>query len=68
MPPRTFASYDLYAAHRCACKHLIYADETPGGSCRFCECTSHTPGGAGSVPAPPESTDAAHHSVTEADL
>jgi len=39
--PKGFARHDDYAAFRCACGHLIYADDTPGGNCRFCECTDH---------------------------
>ena len=35
--------HDDYAVHRCECGHLVYADETPGGRCRFCECGNHRP-------------------------
>lgn len=44
MPPRTFPQVKDYYAHaRCVnCHpHLVYADDTEGGSCRFCECTDH---------------------------
>jgi hypothetical protein len=37
-----YESHDPYAAHRCACGHLVYADDSPGGPCRFCPCQSHT--------------------------
>lgn len=45
MPPRTFpAVKDYYAEHRCPlCKHLRYADQAPGDSCKFCDCTEHWP-------------------------
>jgi hypothetical protein len=45
MPPR-MASYDPYAAHRCSCGHLQYADQKPGDKCRFCDCSDHRPAGA----------------------
>ena len=45
MPPRTAGtrSLDDYAADRCACRHLVYEDDTPGGECRWdlCHCTDH---------------------------
>ena len=39
---------DRYAAARCECRHLVYADDTPGDSCRFgleglCDCADHRP-------------------------
>jgi hypothetical protein len=43
---RRFARYDGYAACRCSCGHLQYADEKPGGKCRFCACADHRPRGA----------------------
>lgn len=43
--PRDFTRGDDYAASRCGCKHLVYADEQRGGSCRFCSCADHRPGG-----------------------
>ncbi len=43
MPPRTFPVYDPYVAARCACTHLVYADDVLGDSCRFCDCTDHRP-------------------------
>ena len=39
--PKGLARHDEYAAHRCKCDHLLYADDTPGGNCRFCPCTDH---------------------------
>jgi hypothetical protein len=42
---RGYGRHDDYAAHRCSCKHLVYADQVPGGSCRFCSCASHRPAG-----------------------
>ena len=45
MPPRSTGtrSLDHYAADRCACRHLVYEDDTPGGECRWdlCHCTDH---------------------------
>jgi hypothetical protein len=45
MPPKTGrpASYDPLAADRCACSHLVYTDDEPGGECRWdlCHCTNH---------------------------
>lgn len=43
---RTHVRSDTYAAHRCACRHLIYPCQEPGGKCLFCDCTSHLPKGA----------------------
>ena len=41
------APADPYAAHRCACKHLVYADDVIGNPCRFfaegCPCMDHRP-------------------------
>lgn len=39
-------SRDDYAEHRCQCKHIVYADDTPGDACRFCDCTDHRAPGA----------------------
>lgn len=36
-----YESQDPYAAHRCACGHLVYRDDLRGGPCRFCECQAH---------------------------
>lgn len=38
---------DPYAAHRCGCGHIVYADDQPGERCRWnyvgagCGCTDH---------------------------
>lgn len=32
---------DEFAAIRCTCKHLVYADEYNGCFCRICKCTDH---------------------------
>lgn len=32
---------DEYAARRCLCGHIQYADEYDGGFCRFCKCCDH---------------------------
>jgi hypothetical protein len=45
MPPR-LPGYDPYAFARCLCKHLVYQDDRPGGSCRFCDCADHRPAGS----------------------
>lgn len=39
---------DIYAAHRCRCRHLLYAGDQPGGRCRWsleglCDCVDHWP-------------------------
>jgi len=52
--PKGYACHDAYAARRCECGHLQYADETPGGSCRFRPCTDHRAAG---TPQPRAATD-----------
>jgi len=34
---------DDFAADRCACNHLVYPGDEPGGSCRheLCDCARH---------------------------
>lgn len=39
--PRYKPAADPYAHARCACGHLVYADDVPGEACRFCGCTEH---------------------------
>jgi hypothetical protein len=57
MPPRTRRTgYDPYAGYRCTCKHLVYADDQPGGKCRFCGCTDHQ--APASRPTPPVDEEA----------
>lgn len=39
---------DMYALHRCACRHLLYTDDVPGEPCRWsleglCACADHRP-------------------------
>lgn len=39
---------DMYALHRCSCRHLLYTDDVPGEPCRWeaeglCDCTDHRP-------------------------
>jgi hypothetical protein len=41
MPPKTHRSYDPMAADRCLCQHLVYMNDTPGGTCQFCGCENH---------------------------
>jgi hypothetical protein len=53
MPPRSTGtrSVDDYAAHRCRCRHLVYANQKPGDPCLAavvydpprCNCTDHKP-------------------------
>jgi hypothetical protein len=38
---RTYTRQDTFAPDRCSCGHLVYADDMPGGGCRFCDCTGH---------------------------
>lgn len=45
---RGYPRHDDYAAHRCRCQHIVYRDDVPGGSCRFCPCTDHRPPGGSS--------------------
>jgi len=55
MPPKTRTpSYDPYAASRCGCRHLVYADDRPGGECRWplCNCADHRPKGSEPVVLP----------------
>jgi len=42
MPPK-LTRHDDYAAHRCECGHIVYADEQPGCRYRFCSCANHRP-------------------------
>ena len=37
---------DDYAAHRCLCGHLQYANQEPGETCQFCACADHRARGA----------------------
>ena len=39
--PRGYVRHDDYAAQRCECGHLVYADDGAGDSCRFCACLAH---------------------------
>ena len=39
--PKGYPRHDDYAPWRCSCKHLIYANDVPGGPCQFCACQSH---------------------------
>jgi hypothetical protein len=32
---------DPYAERRCACGHVVYDDDVPGGTCRLCGCADH---------------------------
>jgi hypothetical protein len=45
MPPKSTRTHslDTYAADRCACYHIVYPDDTPGGDCRWdlCGCENH---------------------------
>lgn len=47
MPPKggrgLSRSLDDYAAHRCQCGHLLYANQQPGSKCLFCSCADHRP-------------------------
>jgi hypothetical protein len=57
MPPKGKSglsrSRDDYAAHRCACGHLVYPSQRPGDPCLVnslggkvqCSCTDHHPRG-----------------------
>jgi hypothetical protein len=54
-------SHDPYAAHRCECGHLVYADDVIGMQCRWfreggCRCVNHRPKGGVSDAA--QNTDA----------
>jgi hypothetical protein len=65
VPPKTTGrrSYDPLAADRCACKHLVYVDDTPGGECRWdlCKCTDHQ---SANRPAPAAPVRCAGHTCT----
>ena len=43
--PKGYARVDDYAAWRCLCKHIVYANDVPGGPCQFCACTDHRAAG-----------------------
>ena len=45
---RGYVKRDDYAGQRCACDHLVY-EASPGGWCRFCDCTDHRQTGRGDV-------------------
>jgi hypothetical protein len=60
MPPRTRRpTYDPYAEHRCKCRHIVYADDQPGGKCRFCGCTDHQAPASRPAPVVDEEAEAA---------
>ena len=41
---RGYVKRDDYAGQRCACDHLLYEFDVPGGWCRVCDdCTDHRP-------------------------
>ena len=42
---RGYVKQDDYARQRCACDHLLYEGDVPGGQCRVCDCTEHTASG-----------------------
>jgi len=42
---RGYPRHDDYAAWRCLCQHIVYANQEPGGSCEWCACTDHRPPG-----------------------
>lgn len=48
---RTRVNSDTYAASRCACGHLVYANQAHGGSCLFCACDDHRAPAAAGPPA-----------------
>ena len=43
---RGYPRHDDYAAHRCGCGHICYANQQPGDSCLVCPCADHRPAGA----------------------
>jgi hypothetical protein len=57
---------DDYAEHRCKCRHLVYADDQPGGQCRWCGCTDHRPAVTQPAPVGEDAVAARAVGVTEA--